>query len=58
MNQQNEAQKDHKEVHFRPPMKMVNSDELFEGRREVTIKHQEQYYRLTITKAGKLILNK
>ena len=36
----------------------VRSEELFQGAREITIMHGESKYRLQITKAGKLILNK
>ena len=38
--------------------KILRSNELFSGNREVTIEHGGAYYRLMITKAGKLILNK
>ncbi len=38
--------------------KMLESKNLFEGQREIIIKHQGEDYRLRITKAGKLILNK
>lgn len=34
------------------------SEELFRGQREITIEHSGTVYRLRITKAGKLILNK
>ena len=34
------------------------SADLFRGFREITIEHCGQHYRLQITKAGKLILNK
>ena len=34
------------------------SEELFRGTREIIIEHSGQHYRLRITKAGKLILNK
>jgi hemin uptake protein HemP len=34
------------------------SADLFRGAREIIIKHGDQHYRLRITKAGKLILNK
>lgn len=37
---------------------VVNSEELFRGRREIFIRHCDGQYRLLITKAGKLILNK
>ena len=38
--------------------KILSSETLFEGHSEVVIKHKEDFYRLMITKAGKLILNK
>ncbi|MDP3921221.1 MAG: hemin uptake protein HemP [Candidatus Omnitrophota bacterium] len=34
------------------------SEDLFRGKREVIIRHSDKQYRLQITKAGKLILNK
>ena len=36
----------------------LKSDELFAGATEVLIQHKQDLYRLMITKAGKLILNK
>jgi len=36
----------------------VRSEEIFQGEREITIAHGDIEYRLQITKAGKLILNK
>ncbi len=38
--------------------KILISEELFSGQSEVVIKHKNDFYRLMITKAGKLILNK
>lgn len=38
--------------------RMIKSDELFSGASELVIQHQQAFYRLIITKAGKLILNK
>ncbi len=38
--------------------RMIQSDEIFAGTSEVVIRHNLDYYRLMITKAGKLILNK
>ncbi|PIW65357.1 MAG: hemin uptake protein HemP [Candidatus Omnitrophica bacterium CG12_big_fil_rev_8_21_14_0_65_45_16] len=38
--------------------KKLRSEELLQGCREVLIEHRESLYRLQITKAGKLILNK
>ncbi|WP_083812186.1 hemin uptake protein HemP [Polymorphum gilvum] len=37
---------------------VVDSQTLFKGGREVRIQHNEETYRLTITKLGKLILTK
>lgn len=37
---------------------IFQSIDLFQGRREITISHQGECYRLRITKSGKLILNK
>lgn len=36
----------------------IPSAELFQGRQAVLIQHGKEVYRLLITKAGKLILNK
>ncbi|MEP3048411.1 MAG: hemin uptake protein HemP [Roseibium sp.] len=36
----------------------LSSDQLFSGTREIHILHNEDTYRLTITKQGKLILTK
>ncbi|MTH95457.1 hemin uptake protein HemP [Roseibium sp. RKSG952] len=36
----------------------LDTRRLFKGRRELTIKHNDETYRLTITKLGKLILTK
>lgn len=38
--------------------RVINTDELFAGAREVWIQHGDQQYRLRITAAGKLILTK
>jgi hemin uptake protein HemP len=38
--------------------RMLFSADLFRGDREIIIEHGGQHYRLQITKAGKLILNK
>lgn len=38
--------------------RVIRSEELFGGRREVLIEHDHDQYRLLITRAGKLILNK
>jgi hemin uptake protein HemP len=41
-----------------PASPRVVSSELFRGKREVVIVHRDQEYRLSITKADKLILTK
>ncbi len=38
--------------------RVFRSEELFKNDREIVIVHGESQYRLQITKAGKLILNK
>jgi len=38
--------------------RVVRSEELFCGNKEIVIEHQGTQYRLIITKAGKLVLNK
>ena len=38
--------------------RIIKSDEIFEGSREVLIQHEKDTYRLIITKSGKLVLNK
>jgi len=38
--------------------RVLSSQELFKGTREVLIEHEHEQYRLIITKAGKLVLNK
>ncbi len=42
----------------RPNTRIVQSPELFQGQREILIEHAGQTYRLRITRAGKLILQK
>lgn len=37
---------------------IIRSEQLFQGGREIIIEHLAHEYRLLITKAGKLILNK
>ena len=37
---------------------VIPSTELFNGKREILIQHGQELYRLRVTKAGKLILNK
>ncbi len=41
-----------------PGVRILHSHELFTGNREILIEHKNEFYRLMITKAGKLILNK
>lgn len=36
----------------------IEASQLFHGRQEITIRHNGAYYRLRITKNGKLILTK
>ena len=43
---------------FSSGKRVFNSVELFKNDREIVIVHGEAQYRLQITKAGKLILNK
>jgi hemin uptake protein HemP len=38
--------------------KVIESDELFQGAREVVIRHNQDRYVLRVTRQGKLILNK
>ncbi len=38
--------------------RLYHSADLFQGAREIIIRHENQDYRLLITKSGKLILNK
>jgi len=38
--------------------RVIRSTELFQGCREVIIEHANDFYRLLVTKTGKLILNK
>ncbi len=40
------------------PTRVVRSDELLAGRRQLLIDHEGQVYRLLLTKNGKLILQK
>lgn len=41
-----------------PDKQVYRSEDLFKNGREIVILHGEAQYRLQITKAGKLILNK
>ncbi|MEP1931929.1 MAG: hemin uptake protein HemP [Roseibium sp.] len=43
---------------FQNKKPQMSSDQLFSGTREIHILHNEDTYRLTITKQGKLILTK
>ncbi len=43
---------------FPKEKKTVKSEDLFQNEREIIIIHGDSHYRLQITKAGKLILNK
>ncbi|MCF6256253.1 MAG: hemin uptake protein HemP [Gammaproteobacteria bacterium] len=36
----------------------ISSQDLFQGRQEICIEHEDQVYRLRITRQGKLILTK
>jgi hemin uptake protein HemP len=40
------------------PLRVIRSDEIFRGGREVRIEHEESVYRLRLTRKGKLILHK
>ena len=40
------------------PLPLLRSEDLFEGQREVFIRHGDDLYRLRITRSGKLILHK
>lgn len=35
-----------------------NSEDLFQGRKEILVRHGEEVYKMRITRNGKLILNK
>lgn len=41
-----------------PDLREVNSQELMQGEREIVIRHAGEAYRLSVTRAGKLILRK
>jgi len=41
-----------------PPQRTLDSADLFQGAREVQIRHDEKIYRLQVTRNGKLILIK
>ncbi len=40
------------------PVRILRSDDIFQGGREVRIEHDESVYRLRLTRKGKLILHK
>jgi hemin uptake protein HemP len=40
------------------PQRSLRSEDILQGAREVLIQHGAEIYRLRLTKAGKLILNK
>jgi hemin uptake protein HemP len=40
------------------PLRTFDSAQLFDGQKEVQIRHKGALYRLKITRQGKLILNK
>lgn len=42
----------------RPVPRIINSADILGGDREVVIQHGTEQYRLRLTRAGKLILNK
>lgn len=42
----------------RPELRVVDSSELFAGSKAVHIRHDGEYYRLLVTRNGKLILQK
>ena len=50
--------KDLKTVEVDPKVHVYTTQELFGKEKQLVIKHGDQAYRLLITKAGKLILNK
>lgn len=41
-----------------PPVRTVNTADLLHGEKELRIVHEGQYYRLLVTRNGKLILQK
>lgn len=41
-----------------PDLREVNSQDLMQGQREIVIRHAGEAYRLSVTRAGKLILRK
>ena len=55
---ENEQQVKPTEHPSEPPAKILRSEEIFEGRRQIFIAHGTEIYRLLHTKNGKLILQK
>lgn len=45
-------------VHLPIPGRVLTSDSLLRGNREIGIEHEGSMYRLKLTRQGKLILNK
>jgi hemin uptake protein HemP len=41
-----------------PPQRVVRVEELLGGNREVLIQHGDEYYRLRLTRNGRLLLTK
>lgn len=41
-----------------PDLREVSSQDLMQGEREIVIRHAGEAYRLSVTRAGKLILRK
>lgn len=40
------------------PQRILRSEELLQGHKEIVIRHGEECYRLRLTRSGKLILQK
>ncbi len=53
----NDPKPEHEQRHDGDPRE-VNSQELMQGQREIIIRHAGEAYRLSVTRAGKLILRK
>lgn len=51
------SQAEGREAHSRMP-RVVTSEDLLQGAREMIIRHGSEDYRLRLTRVGKLILNK
>lgn len=54
----NGPQADDSSASREPGIRTLKSDDLFEGAKELGIEHQGLFYRLKITRQGKLVLNK